>query len=91
MNPARSQDEMPAAAGADGLLAFELGDLVDIPGLERCVFVGRRVFDVTVDTDSAAMDDSAHACFRGRFDTASTLNWSVPEFSLTAEVHAIVA
>ena len=51
---------MPVArAGlARDRLPFELGLLVDVAGLERRVFVGRRMLDVAVHADGAAVHDA---------------------------------
>ena len=48
-----------SALGPRQGLAFELGVLVDVAGVERGVLVGRRIGDVTVDTAGAAVDDAA--------------------------------
>ena len=54
---------MPVARGglASDALAFELGLLIDVAGRERRVLVGRRVLDVAVHADRAAVHDAAHA------------------------------
>ena len=46
---------------ARSAFAFELRDLIDVAGLQRRVLVRRRMFDVAVHTDSAAVDDPLHA------------------------------
>ena len=43
------------------LFALELRDLVDVARLERRVFVGRRMLDVAVDADRAAVHDAPDA------------------------------
>ena len=53
-----------APALARDLLAFELGHLVDVAGLERRVFVGGRMLDVSVNADRAAVHDAPHAAPR---------------------------
>ena len=70
---ARSTTSMPSArAGfARQPLAFELGVLVDVAGLERRVFVGRRMLDVAVDADRAAVHHAPDAGARPRPRRAS--------------------
>ena len=61
-------------------LAEEFRLLIDIAGRERCVFVSRRVLDVTMDADRAAVHDAPDADLVGhssRFTTASALATSV--------------
>ena len=50
------------------LFAFELGVLIDVTWPERRVFVGRRMLDVAVDTDGAAVHDAADAGLGGGRD-----------------------
>ena len=45
------------------LLAFELGLLVDVAGTERRVLVRRRMLDVAVHADGAAVHDAPHPGF----------------------------
>jgi len=53
---------------AGNLFTFQFCALIDIARLQRCVFVGRRMFDVTVDADGAAVHDALDTRSRGRFD-----------------------
>ena len=46
---------------AGALLAFELRDLIDVAGSERRVLVGRRMLDVAVHADRAAVHDAPDA------------------------------
>ena len=60
----RTIDDLDASARAGfarETFAFELGFLIDVAGLERRVFVGRRVLDVAVNADRAAVHDTAYA------------------------------
>ena len=52
---------MPAAfgGGAGEPFAFELGLLIDVARPKRRVFIGRRMLDVAVDADRAAVHDAA--------------------------------
>ena len=49
------------AAASRALLAFDLRALIDVAGPERRVFVRRRMLDVAVDADRAAVHDAADA------------------------------
>ena len=53
---------------AGRLFTFELGLLIDVPRPQRRILVGGRMFDVTVDADRTAMDDSPDPAGRGRED-----------------------
>ncbi len=57
----RDLDAEPIACFARQPLTFELGDLIRIAGPERGVFVGRRMLDVSVDADGAAVNHASHA------------------------------
>ena len=61
----RTIDELDAASARRGsratLFAFELRHLVDVAGPQRRVLVGRRMLDVAVHADGAAVDDAADA------------------------------
>ena len=75
VNTARSYHRDFNAAARSGFarqaFPFKLRLLVDITRLERRVLVRRRVRDVAVDPDSAAVDDAAHAGTCGRVDDLS--------------------
>ena len=58
----------PGAGVARQPLAFELGDLIDVARHERRILVGRRMLDVAVDADRAAVHDAADAGARRRLD-----------------------
>jgi hypothetical protein len=50
------------------ILSFELGDLVDVARRERGVFGRRRMLDIAVDADRAAVHDAGDAGARRRLD-----------------------
>ncbi len=52
------------------LLAFELRHLIDVARLERRVFVGRRMLDVAVDADGAAVNDPPRRRLRAAASTS---------------------
>ena len=56
------------AASRAMTLPFELRLLVHVAGPERRIFIRRRVLDVAVDADGAAMDDPPRAAGFRRFD-----------------------
>ena len=51
-------------------LAFELRLLIDVAGRERRVFVGRRMLDVAVDADGAAVHHAPRAGALRQLDDA---------------------
>ena len=57
-----------AAGLARQALPFELRLLVDVAGLQRRVLVRRRMLDVAVNADRAAVHDAPHAGARRRLD-----------------------
>ncbi len=65
VDAARPDDRHFDAEALAGLsrepLAFELRLLVDVAGVERRVLVGRRMLDVAVDADRAAVHDAVDA------------------------------
>ena len=75
VDTARADDrQLDARAFGGGLgepLAFELGDLVDVTRPKRRVLVRRRVLDVAVDADGAAVDDATRAAGGGRVARSS--------------------
>ena len=70
----RAIDELDAGSRrglARHALPFELRLLVDVAGPQRRILVGRRMLDVAVHADRAAVHDAPHAGRAGRLDRAS--------------------
>ena len=72
VDPGRAHDHQLDAAVtrpiAGALLAFELRDLIDVARPERRVLVGRRMLDVAVHANGAAVHDAADAGPRAGVD-----------------------
>src|SRR5262249_28252198 len=72
VNTRRSRDRHFDAQTPSGfayqVLAFELGDLIDVARLQRRIFARGRTGDVAVDADGAAVDDAACAPARCGLD-----------------------
>ena len=56
-------------------LAFDFRDLIDVAGPQRRVFVRRRMLDVAMHADGAAMHDASDAGGRGGFDQMRRRRW----------------
>ena len=72
VNPRWSGNDDVDAGRGSGVsrnpLPFQLGLLIDVPGTERRVFCRRRMLDIAVNADRAAVHDPPHAARGGSLD-----------------------